>query len=203
MKKLNFRDLCYFITGICFLTLGIRIIGLSDLGLAFSDAIIIKLAELFNFSITIFSLIVGMCVLILSSIVTKTRFKFECLITSFLLGFFIDFWMFLIPNIIIYNFFIKIIVFLIGAFILSVGVSIYLQPQYPPHPNDFLLINLVKRFNISVLKSKICVDAIFAIFAILLSAPIGIGSVFNTFCLGLFIDKTFGYIEKLYKKNNQ
>ncbi len=203
MKKINFKDLYYFIIGICFLTLGIRIISISNLGLSFSDAIIIRLAEIFNISISISSLILGLCVLIVGSIVTKIRLKFECLITSFFLGFFIDLWMFFIPDIVINNYLYKIIIFLIGAFVLSIGVSVYLQPQYPPHPNDLVLINLVKKFNISVLKSKILIDSIFAIFAIILVSPIGIGSIFNTLCLGFFININYGVIEKFYKRNSK
>lgn len=189
--------------GISFLTLGIRIIDISSLGLAFSDAIVIKLTETLNINASISSLILGSCVLIVVSIIKKSRPRIECLMTSFALGFFIDFWMFFIKDVSIENVFIKIVVFVFGALVLSLGVSMYLQPQYPSHPIDLLLITLVKTFGFSIFKSKIFMDVVFAIFAILLAASIGIGSIFNTLCLGFFTDKIFCVVEKFYKRNNK
>ncbi len=189
--------------GISFLTLGIRIIDISSLGLAFSDAIVIKLTEIFNINASISSLILGSCILIVVSIIKKSRPQIECLITSFALGFFIDFWMFFIKDVSIENIFVKIGIFIFGAFVLSLGVSMYLQPQYPSHPIDLLLITLVKTFNFSMFKSKVFMDVVFAMFAIFLVAPIGIGSIFNTLCLGFFIDKIFFVVEKFYKRNSK
>lgn len=80
------------------------------------------------------------------------------------------------------------------------GISIYLQPGYSPHPNDFLFMSIRNRFNISIFKAKILMDLSFAIFSILLMSKIGIGSIFNTLCLGIFIDKGFNIFQKIYNK---
>lgn len=202
LKRLNLKDLSYFLIGIIFLTLGIRIISISNLGLSFSDAIPIKLSELLKIPVSVSSLMLGIFTLFVASFIKKTKFpQFECLITSFVLGFFIDFWL-LIPSISVEGFILNVSVFVLGAFVLSVGVSIYLQPKYPPHPNDLLLMAVNNRFKFSILKSKILIDSMYAIIAILLLAPIGIGSVFNTICLGFFVNKLFDFFEKIYNKKS-
>lgn len=201
LKRLNLKDLSYFLIGIIFLTLGIRIIDVSNLGLSFSDAIPIKLSQLLKIPVSLSSLMLGIFTLFVASFIKKTKLpQFECLITSFVLGFFIDFWLFVIPNISVEGLFLNVVVFVLGAFILSLGVSLYLQPKYPPHPNDLLLITVTRRFGFSLLKSKILIDTMYAIIAILLLAPIGIGSIFNTLCLGFFANKLFKFFEKIYNK---
>ena len=100
LKRLNLKDLSYFLIGIIFLTLGIRIIGVSNLGLSFSDAIPIKLSELLKIPVSLSSLMLGIFTLLVASVIKKSKIpQFECLITSFVLGFFIDFWLFVIPDI--------------------------------------------------------------------------------------------------------
>ena len=202
LKRLNLKDLSYFLIGIIFLTLGIRIIGVSNLGLSFSDAIPIKLSELLKIPVSLSSLMLGIFTLLVASVIKKSKIpQFECLITSFVLGFFIDFWLFVIPDIYFEGLLLSVSVFVLGAFVLSLGISIYLQPnKYPPHPNDLLLMAVTNRFNFSILKSKILIDSMYAAIAILLLAPIGIGSVFNTICLGFFINKLFDFFEKKNKK---
>lgn len=203
LKKLNFKDLSYFSIGIILLALGIRIIGISNLGLAFSDAIPIKLAEIFKISVSISSVIFGIILVIIASIIKQKKVpEFGSLITSFVLGLFVDIWFFLIPSFQVDGLIIKIIIFIIGAFVLSIGVSMYLQPNYPPHPIDLLLMALVNKYKTSIFMSKIFIDIMFAAFAIIISAPIGIGSIFNTFCLGFFTNKGFYFFKKIYDKKS-
>lgn len=201
MKKLKLRDLSYFFIGSSFLTLGVRIIGISPFGFAFSDAIIIKISQILSIPMVLSSIILGIFTLIVEAIVSKKKMpQFSCLITSFVLGFFVDFWFFLIPGYKIEDLFLGLIVFLIGIFVLSIGVAIYLQPKYPPHPNDLLFVSISKRFKFSIFKSKILMDSMHAVVAILLLAPIGIGSIFNTLCLGYFINILYKFFEKKYNK---
>lgn len=202
MKKLSFKDLGYFIIGCAFLTLGIRIISFSNLGLSFSDAIPIKLAEILNIPVFASSIVLGVFTLSVESIVMKRRFpRFECLIVSFVLGGFVDLWVIIIPNVSVEGVVLNSLFFIVGVLVLSLGVSLYLQPKYSPHPNDLLLMSVTSTFKISILKSKIFIDAMFALIAILLSSQIGIGSVFNTICIGFFVNKMFRFFENIYNKN--
>lgn len=200
LGKLKLKDLSYFLLGIIFLTLGIRIMDVSKLGISFSDAIPIRLSEIFEIPVSLSSIILGLFTLIIVSIINKVRYlRFECLITSFVLGFFIDFWMDLIPDFHVHGLFFKLSIFLIGIFILSMGVALYLQPRhYPTHPNDLMLITVSRGFKFSILKSKILIDVMYGVIAILISAPIGIGSIFHTICLGFFVDKLYIFFEKMY-----
>lgn len=203
MKKLNFKDLSYFIIGSVFLTLGIRIISFSNLGLAFSDAIPIKLAEILKIPVFASSIFLGIFTLSVESIVAKRKFpRFECLIVSFVLGLFVDLWVIIIPTIVVEGFILNFLFFIVGVLVLSLGVSLYLQPKYSPHPNDLLLISVANAFKISILKSKIFIDAMFGIIAVLLSSQIGVGSIFNTICIGFFVNKMFDFFEKIYKKSS-
>lgn len=202
MKKINLKDLSYFVIGSLFLTLGIRIISISNLGLSFSDAIPIKLAEILKVPIAASSILLGIFTLCVESIVMKRKFpRFECLIVSFVLGLFVDLWVFIIPSILVEGLILNSLVFIVGVLVLSLGVALYLQPKYSPHPNDLLLVSVASAFKISILKSKIFIDAMFALIAILLSSQIGIGSIFNTICIGFFVNKMFRFFEKIYNKS--
>lgn len=204
-NKILLRDVKYFLIGILFLTLGIRIMGISKLGIAFSDAIPIRLSELLKIPVTLSNIMLGFFTIFVVKVINKSsRLKFESIIISFTLGFFIDFWFKLIPNFNIPNQILKIILFLIGTIILSFGISLYLQPKnYPPDPNDLILICVSDKFKISIFKSKILIDGMYALIAILISAPIGFGSVFYTFCIGYFVDVFLKISKKMYIKGRQ
>lgn len=199
-KRLNLKGLVFFFGGMILLALGIRIISLSNLGLSFSDALFLKISDIFNIPASLASFILGVFTIIAASIILKKRPRFECLIISFIVGFFVDFWILIIKDISFDGILINVLVFLVGVIILSTGISIYLQPGYSPHPNDFLFMSIKNRFNISIFKAKILMDLSFGIFSILLMSKIGIGSIFNTLCLGIFINKGFNIFHKIYNK---
>lgn len=194
------RDVVFFVGGILILTLGIRIISMTNLGLAFSDALFIRLSEIFKIPLSIASLIVGFGTLLCASIIEKKRIRIECLLSSFILGLFVDFWMIFLPWDGVNGAFLNILLFIIGVFVLSMGVSIYLQPGFPPHPNDYLFMKISERFKISIFKSKIFMDGGFFILAFLIGGSIGIGSLFNTLCLGVFINKGYKIFKRVYNK---
>ena len=201
LKKLNLRDLIFFFGGMILLALGIRIISLSNLGLSFSDALFLRISEIFNIPALLSSFIVGVFTIIVASIILKKRPRIECVLISFMVGCFVDFWNLLISDVPVNSVLMNILVFFVGVFILSIGISIYLQPGYPPHPNDFLFMSIKNRFNISIFKAKILMDLIFAVFSLLFMAKIGIGSIFNTLCLGFFINKGFDIFRKIYNNS--
>lgn len=201
-SNLKVKKIAYFLIGMIFLTLGIRIISLSNLGLAFSDAILIKLNEMLKIPVALSSIALGIFVVVVANVIEKRRFfdRFECIITSFVLGFFLDLWIAIIPTLYIKGFIFKILTFLVGVFILSVGVSIYLQPKFPPHPNDLLLMTVSNNYDLSIFRAKIRIDSFFAIISIVMLAPIGLGSIFNTLCIGYFVNKLYSTFEKIYNK---
>lgn len=201
-SKLNLRKIFYFLIGMVILALGIRIISLSNLGLSFSDAILIKLNDMFKIPVALSSIALGIFVVVIANVIEKKRFfdRFECIITSFVLGFFIDLWIVIIPTLYVRGVIFKILVFLVGVFILSIGVSIYLQPKFPPHPNDLLLMTVSFNYDLSIFRAKIRIDSFFAIISIVMLAPIGVGSIFNTLCIGYFVNKLYPIFEKIYNK---
>lgn len=201
-SNLKVKKIAYFLIGMIFLTLGIRIISLSNLGLAFSDAILIKLNEMLKIPVALSSIALGIFVVVIANVIEKRRFfdRFECIITSFVLGFFLDLWIAIIPTLYIKGFIFKILTFLVGVFILSIGISIYLQPKFPPHPNDLLLMTVSNNCDLSIFRAKIRIDSFFAIISIVMLAPIGVGSIFNTLCIGYFVNKLYPIFEKNYNK---
>lgn len=201
-SNLKVKKIAYFLIGMIFLTLGIRIISLSNLGLAFSDAILIKLNEMLKIPVALSSIALGIFVVVVANVIGKRRFfdRFECIITSFVLGFFLDLWIAIIPTLYIKGLIFKILTFLVGVFILSVGVSIYLQPKFPPHPNDLLLMTVSNNCDLSIFRAKIRIDSFFAIISIVMLAPIGLGSIFNTLCIGYFVNNLYSTFEKIYNK---
>ena len=201
-KRFNPVKLGYFFIGIVILAFGVRIMGITNFGYAFSDAILIRIEQLFGISVSITSIFFSITVALIACLVEGRKFpKFSCVITSFFLGLFIDFWFILIPNFIVDDILIRVIIFLFGTFFIALGVAIYVQPNYPPVAVDVLLLAIFNRYKKSMFVSTIIMDFMFAIIAVIMFAPIGIGSIIYTFCIGIFINLLYPICKKMYEKS--
>lgn len=189
----------FFTLGLMLLSFGISLIIKSGFGTSAWDAVSVGLFNKFNLSVGIWMNIVAIILVIASGIMLKKIPRFTTLITSIVLGGCLDFWLFCTREIIIDSTIFSVIVFLIGVAIMAFGVATYLISELPPNPLDYFMVCTHEKFNISIAKARTICEGIGFILGILLSGPIGIGTIIILIMVGPTIQFFLKYTNKIYK----
>ena len=185
---MNFKNIIYFFSGIIILSFGLSVMSISEFGIGVSDLVSIRLAEITSIPITVFVLFFSILMLVIASLIEKKRIRLTCLITSFFLGFGLDFWIAILPKVSL-NFYSQIGLYLVGVIILCFGIGIYLQPRnFAPVALDYLILVMKDNLKLTILKCKLIIDTCFFIIALLIGAPIGIGCFVSPLVIGPLID---------------
>lgn len=183
------EKLFLLIIGAFILTLGVVFIIRADLGVGSWDSVNVGLSRTLGISVGSAAFIVAIIMTILACILRKGLYNIKTLITAFILSFFTDFWL------LIFSYFplkiglvVRIILFIMGVIILSLGLALYLMSELSPNPLDDFMVAFRERFNLSLGKAKVIIDVIGVFIAFLLSGPIGIGTIGITIFVGPLID---------------
>lgn len=194
--KFNKR-LSLFVVGLYLLGLGISmtIQAASILGVGAWDAINIRLNQLYPiFTIGNYLIIVSVFCCVLAGLILKKIPKFYYLVTSFLLGYSIDF------NLYVFNHFLpnlnKYIVFVLGLVVIAVATHIYMSSKLLISPIDYLMEAIINRFKLNIGVAKFFVELIAIIISLVISAPISVGTIIIMISLG----PLYGMSEKTVKK---
>lgn len=194
--KFNKR-LSLFVVGLYLLGLGISmtIQAASILGVGAWDAINIRLNQLYPiFTIGNYLIIVSVFCCVLAGLILKKIPKFYYLVTSFLLGYSIDF------NLYVFNHFLpnlnKYIVFVLGLVVIAVATHIYMSSKLLISPIDYLMEAIINRFKLNIGVAKFFVELIAIIISLVISAPISVGTIIIMVSLG----PLYGMSEKTVKK---
>lgn len=194
--KFNKR-LSLFVVGLYLLGLGISmtIQAASILGVGAWDAINIRLNQLYPiFTIGNYLIIVSVFCCILAGLILKKIPKFYYLVTSFLLGYSIDF------NLYVFKHFLpnlnKYIVFVLGLVVIAVATHIYMSSKLLISPIDYLMEAIINRFKLNIGVAKFFVELIAIIISLVISAPISVGTIIIMVSLG----PLYGMSEKPVKK---
>lgn len=178
-----------FVSGIIIFSLGIALIVKSEIGAGAWDAVNIGAGEKIGLTAGSTAFLIAIIMTILAKFIRNEEFRVNTLITAFILSIGIDFWLFTLGKITISDeFVIKSIVFIVGIILLAFGVSVYLIPKFPVNSIDDCTLAIHERFGITIGKAKLCMDFIGLGLAILLSGPVGFGTVIVTVSLGPLID---------------
>ncbi|WP_181213453.1 YczE/YyaS/YitT family protein [Mesobacillus zeae] len=195
-----FYRILFFITGITVLGLGISLSIKSGLGSGAWDALNVGLANTIGLTPGTWVVIVGILLIIINSFLLKKRPEITAIITLFLIGAVIDFWLMkALLNLAPQTWTDKILVLLAGILTMGIGLSIYIPAKFPLSPIDNLMIALRERLGVSLMTAKTIGEIIAFSAAWLLNGPIGIGTVIVTFSIGPLIQVFFPYTEKLLK----
>ncbi|SEN13807.1 YczE/YyaS/YitT family protein [Lihuaxuella thermophila] len=182
MYKAVIRIVMY-IAGLVLQSLGLALMIVSDLGTGPWDGFYVGMTRHFGLSVGLWLIIFGVIFIILSSYLMKCRTDFLSFMTVFILGLCIDFWLQLISFQPV-EAGVKVLIFWLGLFVTSFGISIYLQGEIALTPADQFMMALCDRFGLSLMASKFLGDAGALVFAVLLQGPIGLGTLIYTFLSG-------------------
>ncbi|PID05350.1 MULTISPECIES: YitT family protein [unclassified Sporosarcina] len=166
----------FFIGGMMIMSLGISLmIKGQRLGIAPWDVLHLGLYQNFGLTIGSWSIISGFVIISVTSIILREWPRWGTWLNMLVIGLFIDFFNWLIPD--VTSLTLQIICFIIGVFVLSYGVGIYVSPNLGAGPRDSLMLLFVEKFGWSLRLVRTTIEAIATLIGFLLGGPVGIGTL--------------------------
>ena len=184
LKKKNYLTYLFYLIGVIILSFGITVTIVSNFGAGSWDALNVGLSNTIGLSVGNWVILVGILLLIASSIIERKALKITSLLTSFIIGIFIDIWMVVLNSITTDTYLLKFILFIIGIIITSFGLSLIIFAKLPPGPIDYFALAIKDRFNLSIGQAKTISEGIGLILAIIFKGPVGLGTLLTMFIIG-------------------
>lgn len=187
----------FFLLGIVILALGVALtVKAKMIGVGSWDVLHIGLANTAGLTIGTWSIIVGLIILAIDSMVMKRLPKIGTFLDMFLTGIFIDIFNFLLPT--VHGFFLQLIAFCVGLLLLGFGCGMYIVANLGVGPRDTLMLLFTNKLGWSVGRARTIMEVTVAIVGFLLGGPIGIGTVIMSFGLGPIVQWALSINEKMF-----
>ena len=188
----------FYLVGLTFLSLGISLIILAELGAGAWDAMYVGLNELFGLSVGTWIFIVGILLIFVNALLLKERIDVSALIPVVTIGFLIDFWLlFVFADFQVPMLAIQLAMLVGGVAVIAVGIACYLQSNIARNPMDTLMIAIQTITGKSMAVSKTMMELGVLVIAFLLGGPIGLGTIFVTLLIGPMIQFFYSPVTKL------
>lgn len=188
MNVLYWRWL-FFIAGLIILAFGISLtIKGQLLGIGPWDVLHVGLYLNLGLTIGSWSIISGLVIVLGTVIGTKSFPKIGTWLNMILVGLFIDFFNWLLPD--LTHYFGQTIFFVAGVLIMGLGVGIYVAPNMGAGPRDSVMILIVEKTGWTVKRVRTGIEILVAIIGWVLGGPIGFGTVFIAVSLGQIVHIT-------------
>ncbi|MGM9987642.1 MAG: YitT family protein [Bacillaceae bacterium] len=198
-KELIIRTL-FFVIGLCILSLGIAVVVQSDFGMGPWDLVNAGLTNHFGLTFGTWMNIVAITLLLIASLLQKTRPRLTAMITSIVMGVFIDIWLVVVQDMPTSTGGLKLAFFLLGLLIISIGIAIYLVSNLPPSPLDCFMLALKQRLGLSFRTAKITSESIGLVIGVCLGESVGIGTFLIIFVIGPIVQVLLTYSKQVYER---
>lgn len=173
-----------YLTGLLVMSLGIVLLIIADLGATPWDILHVGLYYQLGLTIGSWSVIVGIAILTVASLISKEFPKMGAFLNMILIGVFIDLYLLLpfmeTPSTLAG----KIVMFLCGIIIYCYGMGIYISAQLGAGPRDSLMIALTSRTGWKVGRVRSCMEVIVLIIGWQLGGPVFWGTVIIGLAIG-------------------
>lgn len=199
MKKANRWRWLFFFTGIIIIGLGIALtVKGQRFGVSSWDVLHIGLFRHFGLSIGLWSDIVGVIIVAISSIGLRQLPKIGTFFNMIFIGLFLDFFNWLLPD--VHDISLQFMDFILGVVLIAVGGGIYIASNLGAGPRDSLMLLAVEKFHCSITLARTIMEIIVAFAGYLLGGPVGIGTIIMVFALGPIVQFSLGFSRKLLMK---
>ncbi|KGR81954.1 YczE/YyaS/YitT family protein [Lysinibacillus odysseyi] len=197
MNKLIYWRSAFFLLGIIVLSFGVTLTVKAKLiGVGSWDVLHIGLADTAGLTIGSWSIIAGLLILAIDSIVMKRFPKMGTFLDMFLTGIFIDIFNSLLPDVV--GFFPQLIAFCFGLVFLGFGSGMYIVANLGVGPRDTLMLLVTNKLGWSVRRARTTLEITVAVLGFCLGGPIGIGTVIMSFGLGPIVQWALLVNEKMF-----
>ncbi|TLS35726.1 YczE/YyaS/YitT family protein [Pseudalkalibacillus caeni] len=191
------KRLAYYLSGLFILTLGISLSIKSDLGAGAWDALNVGLSNTVGFTVGTWVIVVGIVLIVVNAILTKSKPDFLALITIFITGVFIDFWLLqVMDDLVGQTVLLEYVILLGGMVFMGFGISLYMQGKLAIIPIDGLMMAIRNRTGLNLMVSKTIGELTALVAALIFEGPIGIGTVLITFGIGPLVQFFYPKIER-------
>lgn len=180
------KRIAIYLIGLSISSFGIALIILSQVGAGPWDAVAVGLNNHLGLTIGLWSIIAQAFVVFITWLVERKRFQYGSVLAIVLRSWFLDIWIYVILINVDFTSSVALQWFTLFLGVLSVGVGIglYIEARLPRTPMDGLMIALHERFRWSLNVSRIGIELSGVIIALLLSGPVGLGTVIIALTLG-------------------
>jgi len=192
--------LLVFAGGLYLLAFGVSVIIQANLGTATWDVLHIGLSENFGLSIGRWVQIVGVVMVVLTSLLEKTRIQIGSVLNIVFVGFFLN-------QILAADFIpapdtltVRIIMLLVGVTIMGVGSGMYVSSKIGAGPRDGMTLYIAKRFSLSVGTSRTILESLALTSGWLLGGPVAIGTFVTVPLIGPIMQRSLGVWTKILVK---
>ena len=199
-KKKDIVRVLFYIVGLSIMGLGIALSAISNFGAGPWDAVNIGVSYHLKLSVGICMNIVAVLNLIIGGILNKEFPKITPIITSLVLGLFVDLGFIIFNGISPNTSIMQFILFMISLPVISLGISIYLVSELPNTPLDYFMLAIKSKFNLSLMAGKIVSESSGLIIALLLGGPVGLGSIIIIFTIGPMMQFLHTYSKNIFNK---
>ncbi|MBN6887809.1 uncharacterized protein ACUXCC_002886 [Cytobacillus horneckiae] len=173
-----------YIIGLLVMSLGIVLLILADLGATPWDVLHVGLYFQLGLSIGSWSIIVGIFILIVASLISGELPKAGAYINMILIGVFIDLYLLLpfmqTPG----SFTGKLLMFIAGIVIYCYGMGIYISARFGTGPRDSLMMALTTKTGWKVGPVRSCMEIIVLIIGWQLGGPVFWGTIVLSLSIG-------------------
>jgi len=188
----------FYLIGLTFLSLGISLMILAELGAGPWDAMYVGLSDTIGLSVGTWIFIVGILLILLNGFLMKKTPDFMAIITIFIIGALIDFWLLLVfSQFETESLALRIFMLIAGIVIIAIGIASYLQSNFARNPMDSLMMAIQYRTGKSLAFSKTCMELTVLVIAFIIGGPIGIGTVLSTLTIGPLIQFFYSPVTRL------
>ncbi|MFD1037586.1 YitT family protein [Virgibacillus byunsanensis] len=191
----------FYIVGLIFLTFGISMMILANLGAGPWDAFFVGLSLNLGLTVGSWIFINGILLILLNAYLLKKTPDFLALVTMFLIGSFIDVWLEVIfAELAITSLLVRIGMLVSGIISIAVGVSFYLQSNFARNPIDNLMMAFHFRTGKSLAFSKTAIEVMIMLIAFIIGGPIGFGTILVAFGIGPLIQSFYIPVKKFKER---
>lgn len=199
-KNILIKRILFFVLGIAATALGVSLTIISNFGAGSWDALSVGLSDTFGLTVGIWVIIIAVGLIIASGIILRRIPRFSTLITSFVTGAAIDFWLAMLKGIEVSGVVNEFLVFMAGIVVIGFGVSMVVLTEFPPGPIDYFMLVIKEIFNVSLGLAKTISESIGLILSLIFHGPIGIGSILIVIIMGPVIQFFSKLLEPIIKK---
>lgn len=213
--KINFSNELAYVVGMITVALGVAFMEKANFGVSMVVApaylLYLKLSTTYSFFTFGMAEYTLQAVLLIIMVLALRKFKISYLfsfVTAVLYGFTLDFCMLLIQNIDTQPVWVRILLFLSGMFLCSIGISFFFHSYISPEVYELFVKEISRHIGMDINKFKTIYDCTSCIISIVMSFAffgfwhfegVKLGTIFCALINGTIIGKVSRFLEKHFK----
>lgn len=203
MEKKNINKAVLFSLGMLIMTFGARMLLYSGVGTSAMDALSVGVSNIIGLSIGLSINVVGICLVSISAILRKEKINIYPILISLLFGLLFDMWSGLVFNKLTEptNFLAQLGILAVAIFLSALGTAIYILAKVSVSTLDYFMLSIQLRFRTSLQTSRIIMEGVLLIAALIVKGPVGLGTIIIMITFGPVLQFCYKHLEKISEKS--